>query len=161
MILISEHSFWALVFLVILIVNVFKRNKENLKKLALTLLCMGATDLFCYQVLKPNLERPRPCHTLEDVNLYEGRCGGAYGLPSNHSANGMAAVTAWYVLSGSKKLLLLFLVPLAVGISRMYLGVHYPGDAGLGFIVGALIALIIVYLLKKPMGFKVSQKSQK
>ncbi|MCK4371896.1 MAG: phosphatase PAP2 family protein, partial [candidate division Zixibacteria bacterium] len=44
------------------------------------------TDQLAANVLKELIERPRPCHLMEQVHLLVG-CGGGYSMPSAHAAN--------------------------------------------------------------------------
>jgi undecaprenyl-diphosphatase len=115
---------------------------------ALLLLCVvlgltiGASDFVTYQVLKPAASRPRPCYALKEFHLVTPRCGSDNGFPSNHAANAMAASV---VLSGyfvrRRERWVLFVAAVLVGLSRVYLGVHYPLDVLAGFIVGGLLGL--------------------
>jgi len=89
--------------------------------------------------IKGWLHALRPCQELADVRLLVD-CG-LNSFPSNHAAN-MAAlatyVTRFYRRSGW------FFIPLAIGVglSRIYVGVHYPGDVAFGWLYGMLWATI-------------------
>jgi len=111
------------------------------------LIATGAADAIAAQLIKPWIARLRPCHDLETVRLLV-KCGGKYGFVSNHAANMFASMTVlaffyrkyrWYFwgLAG------------AVAYSRVYVGVHYPGDILFGALFGlamasAFLALLIV-----------------
>lgn len=99
--------------------------------------------------VKALVARPRPCHALLGVSLLSG-CGRAFAFPSNHAVNMFALATAlgyhyrrWVWALGG--------LAAAVAYSRVYLGVHYPGDvlggAILGVAAGAL-ALAVTEALR-------------
>jgi undecaprenyl-diphosphatase len=115
---------------------------------AAALLALGATDVAASAV-KTIFVRLRPCHVFPATELL-ARCTASFALPSNHAAN-MAALAA-VVWVGSRRLgLAVAGLALAVAYSRIYLGVHYPGDVLGGFLLGgalgALAALSALHLL--------------
>ncbi len=116
------------------------------------LLAAALTDPLCGLVLKPLFARPRPCHELGDAVRTIAGCGGAFGMPSNHAANAAALATA---LGMVRPRWLWAAVPaaLAVGLSRIYLGKHYPSDVLAGWAVGAaagaLAASVAARLLRR------------
>jgi membrane-associated phospholipid phosphatase len=72
-----------------------------------------------------------------------------YSTPSGHSQNSAtlygwltAKIKTWWMA-----LIAVILVGL-IGISRIYLGVHYLGDVLLGWVIGIAIVLLFVYLEK-------------
>lgn len=75
-------------------------------------------------------------------------------FPSNHSANTMAGalVLAWHLRRKKWAAALCLLLPLAVGYSRVYLGVHFPSDVAGGFLVGGACACGVLWLhWRKPV----------
>ncbi len=99
-------------------------------------------------LIKTIVARPRP-----DILRLVDASG--FSFPSGHSMNNMALYTmivlillVYYKDDFKKQLksLLIFIIPLTIGFSRIYLGVHYPSDvlAGLlaGFWVGSFVFLI-------------------
>jgi len=132
-----------------------KKNSHLLKTLLLVGLAMGVTDLVAFELVKPTVGRERPCRDLEGVRLVSNKCGGDYGFPSNHAANGFAAATVFWVRrpreehSAWAMVALPFAVALVVGFTRVYLGVHFPLDILAGFTLGFCVAYGGVWMLKR------------
>lgn len=93
-------------------------------------------------ILKIGVASPRPSF-LEPGLAETGATG--YGLPSGHAQN---AVALWGLLAAELRSrwwwLFSVLLILALGWSRLQLGVHYPIDTVTGFTVGGL--LLLAYL---------------
>jgi Dolichyl-phosphate-mannose-protein mannosyltransferase/PAP2 superfamily len=77
-------------------------------------------------------------------------CTGSGSMPSAHAANWFAATMIVFIFYGRKLWLMLpvFLMAAAVSFSRVYNGVHYPGDVLAGAILGAGYAAGIAVLLQ-------------
>jgi len=78
-----------------------------------------------------------------------------YSFPSGHSSSSLAfyGLIAYLIyksdLNKYKKLFFiisLLLLSLLIGISRIYLGVHYPSDVLAGFMVGIIYFVLFVYI---------------
>lgn len=101
-------------------------------------------------IVKPTVARWRPTHDPEIgllVDIVDGYRGGKYGFFSAHAANtfSIAILFSWIVRS---RLLSATLViwSLVNCWTRLYLGVHYPGDILVGLIWGFLVACGVYYL---------------
>jgi undecaprenyl-diphosphatase len=84
--------------------------------------------------IKGLVARPRPCHSLLGISLRAG-CTDSFAFPSSHATNmfALAAVLGYHYRRWSWALGAL---AAAVAYSRVYLGVHYPGDALGGALLG-------------------------
>lgn len=105
-------------------------------------------DQICATLIRPLVERMRPSNPhnplSEFVHLVHGKRGGKYGFPSCHAANSFG-LAFFVMLLFKNKLLSLFILIWATlnSYSRIYIGVHYPGDLFAGMLVGLSGALLI------------------
>jgi undecaprenyl-diphosphatase len=134
-----------------LLYHIYRSYKQKTWSILLAIgLLILMTDQFTSGLMKPFFERPRPSHepTLEGmVHMVNGYSGGKYGFASSHSANtfGIAMFLSCLLKVEKPWINWLFLWAALVSYTRIYLGVHYPGD----IIVGALIGIAFGWLVFK------------
>lgn len=121
------------------------------------LLTLIASDVTSSYILKNIFLRLRPCRLadLQSVIYQFGqKCGGKFGFVSSHAANSISLIlfSIKSLKIKNKKISFLLLIPLIVGYSRIYLGVHYPGDIIGGLIVGSIWSLFFSYLYRSIQG---------
>lgn len=90
--------------------------------------------------IKPIFSRLRPCKTLENIRLLV-RCGSGHSFPSSHATN-ISAVFTIFIYFYRKYTAIWVTIILLVGLSRIFVGVHYPLDVLGGFLIGTVIAIL-------------------
>jgi len=127
-----------------------KYKKEVLKIIPAVALMILVSDQVSVAV-KNLVQRERPCHEIAlagQVHQFEHKCGGAYGFYSSHASNTLSlAVFCSMLLMYRFTFIGLMAWVLAVGYSRIYLGVHYPGDILVGWLAGASIGWVAAKML--------------
>ena len=104
-------------------------------------LAIFLTDQTCASLIRPAVERLRPSNLDNAISeftyIVDDYRGGSYGFPSCHSANSFA-LAAFLIMFVRRRGFALFILGWAClnSYSRLYLGVHYPGDLLVGAIIG-------------------------
>jgi membrane-associated phospholipid phosphatase len=99
-------------------------------------------------LVKGLVRRGRPCVGLSQARTVGRRAGGR-SFPSGHTSQAFftATLMAGYLNAGVWAVFLLHTIALLVGITRVYVGAHYPRDVLAGAILGSAWGLLggIVY----------------
>ena len=143
---------WLPLYISLLIVVI--KNSESSQKVLLILASAGLCVLLAGSVddliVKPTVARWRPTHDPEIgllVDIVDGYRGGKYGFFSAHASNtfSIAVFFCWLVRS---RLLSIALIiwSLTNCWTRMYLGVHFPGDILVGLTWGFIVGSFVYYL---------------
>ena len=141
----------ALLVLSLLWILIHKNRRHALLVLAMIALAVLLADQVSSGLIKHLVERLRPTHdpSLENaVHIVNGYRGGMYGFVSSHAANFFAIATlVSFIMRHRLVVIALYGWGLAQCYSRMYLGVHYPGDILGGIIVGVLAGWLVWRLM--------------
>ncbi len=141
-------STWFLIFTTIMIMAFAKNRKNGFY--------IGLNVLICFllnQTFKMIFTRTRPV----DINLIVEN---GYSFPSGHSMVSLAFYGFFIYIIAHKRIkkkkkilycLLLALLTLLIGISRIYLGVHYASDVLAGFALSMAYLIIYIKLFYKKM----------
>ncbi len=150
MLFITKRNPWIPLYALILFLVIRKLKWQSWSMILAFALLITLADQAASSFFKPFFERLRPCHepAIQDlVHMVKG-CGGQYGFASSHASNTFAlAFFLWFIYRNNyAKIMIGWAV--VVSYSRIYVGVHYPGDIIMGAILG-IIAAIITYQLYK------------
>jgi len=156
MLMLSSHWFWVPVYIFLIAYLIWKNKIKGLISIGIIFFTLLITDQVSVHFFKEVFERLRPCHDpliIDQVKLLAENCGGQFGFVSSHATNsfGLAIVSAELVRN-KPYTRFIFAWALIVSYSRIYLGVHYPGDILGGILLGLLLGwliLIINTLIKK------------
>ncbi|MDE7387877.1 MAG: phosphatase PAP2 family protein [Muribaculaceae bacterium] len=121
--------------------------KRGLIYVAAAALAVGLSDYICASVIRPAVQRLRPSNPDNPissmVHLVNGYRSGRYTFPSCHGAN-CFCLAVFVSLTFRRRWITVAMMLWAVFMcyTRMYLGVHYPGDLLTGGAIGTIFAII-------------------
>jgi undecaprenyl-diphosphatase len=148
MLVITKTFFWTPLYLFFIFLIFKKLDKDAWFALAGAGLTILLADGITAQIMKPFFVRLRPSqdpavqNLLHLVSDFAGEIyrGGKYGFASSHAANTFGTATFMWLLfrDKTKWIGLAFLWAAGMTYTRLYLGVHFPGDILVGGIVGVL-----------------------
>ena len=123
--------------------------KPTRKAGAVALLALLLGFLGTNVLLKPLVQRPRPYTVVEDlVPLLTSRDPNSF--PSGHTCAAFAAGLTWaYTLPDRRARKFAVVLAVCMGLSRLYVGVHYPSDVLVGALVGSGCAMAALALNRR------------
>ena len=110
------------------------------------ILALVLSLIFGNGILKPLVARVRPYMVYPGISILNS-LPMDYSFPSGHAFASFAAAITIYC-QNRKFGLMMLVVAVGIGFSRMYLFVHYPSDVAVGAILG-IISGIVAYKLSR------------
>ena len=138
---------WLPLYLFLISFFIFNFKKKGLIIMLLAFITVGISDFTSATLIKPRVERVRPCNDIEaNPNVISRiKCGIGYSFPSSHASNHFALGVFFFFIfiSISKTAAYLFLIWAGlISFAQIYVGVHYPIDILVGAILGIIIGAL-------------------
>lgn len=130
------------------------RNSETMRRVLYVLcgaaICVVLAGSVDDLIVKPTVARWRPTHDPEIgmlVDVVDGYRGGSYGFFSAHAANTFSLAVYFCWLVRSRVLSVAVVIWSFINCwTRLYLGVHFPGDILVGLFWGTLVGCFAYYV---------------
>jgi undecaprenyl-diphosphatase len=144
----SEKLIWIPLYAIFLYLIIRYYKKNSVWVIVSAILMIVVSDQLSVHAFKNVFQRLRPCHEPELeglVYLVKNKCGGDFGFVSSHAVNHFA-MAVFFSLIFLKRIR--YFIPVIlfwaafISYSRIYLGVHYPGDVICGGLAGGAIGYL-------------------
>ncbi|WP_421918058.1 phosphatase PAP2 family protein [Marinifilum sp.] len=146
----TRKEFWIPLYLLFLYQIYKVKQKEAFWWILGAFVLIFLCDQISTQLFKNVFERFRPSHdpSLEGiVNLVSGYKGGKYGFVSSHATNSFGfAIFTSLLFRNKLYTFFIFTWSMLVIYTRIYLGVHFPGDVIGGMILGLILGYAVYRL---------------
>jgi len=121
---------------------------NNDKKKGFYIFSSVAIAVMTTNLLKSIVRSPRPFQVIDSIQGKRLATATGYSFPSGHTTTGASFYTA-LALAYKKRILTILCIILMslVGLSRLYLGVHWPIDVLVGLIIGISFSLLFSHYL--------------
>ena len=150
---ITKQLYWTPFFLLLVFLL---QKKIGWKQLGIVTLFIALLLLIGNETIeklcKPFFQRLRPCNDPEIKDIIRiVHQSNTFSFFSGHAANSMSTMMFIYLILKKhyKYTFLIFLYPLIFAYSRIYLGVHFPGDILTGYAVGATLGFVFYKIYQK------------
>jgi len=148
---ISGRKEWIPFYALILGWMIYRFRWKTLYILPFVILLVVHSDQISV-LIKDTVKRLRPSRTeelQELIYLVKNYRGSGYAFVSSHASNTFAFATFTHLLFRNKWFsVAIFIWASVISYSRIYLGLHYPGDILFGALLGVLVGYFTYYLLK-------------
>lgn len=147
--IITKQLYWSPLFIAVFYLI---QKRIGWKNFGIIILFLAILITFTDQItnlFKSSFERLRPCNNPElDGIIRKVITRKSFSFFSGHAANSMASTMFVFLIIRKyyRFTHFLFLFPLIFAYSRIYLGLHYPGDILTGYVFGAIFGFVFYKL---------------
>lgn len=157
--ILRDRYTWVLLYLFIIVFSIKNYGKQGFIMILFLAMTFGISDFISSSIIKPNVQRLRPCNETEIKtkvnNLVD--CGTGYSFPSSHATNHFAIAVFLIMMFYHKWKIILpigILWAASISFAQIYVGVHYPIDILTGSLLGSSIGLGMSKILLSNKSFK-------
>ncbi len=152
--LVRNRFLWIPLYIFIIVFCIANYKKTGLYIIAGIVLTFALSDIISSRVIKPQVNRLRPCNEIALASHIIPRvhCGTGKSFPSAHAANhfGIAVFLIGIFYKKWRAILPIGLGWAAlISFAQVYVGVHYPLDVFAGMVLGTILALFTLFLYQK------------
>ncbi|WP_316830071.1 phosphatase PAP2 family protein [Pedobacter aquatilis] len=152
--LVRNRFFWSPLYLFIVVFCIKQYKKQGYYIIGMVLFTFAMGDLIASRLIKPFVQRVRPCNDFNLANdiIHRVPCGSGLSFPSAHATNhfAIAVFLICVFYSRWKPILPLGIFWAAmISFAQVYVGVHYPIDVSTGAILGTVIGFTCSQIFKK------------
>lgn len=140
----TETDNWHIPILIIWLSLIIFGGKKGRIVALLVVVILTLSDQLSSSVVKPLVNRVRPCFVVEGVRLLIEQSRSP-SFPSSHAAN-MASMATLFSVKYRRQTALFVSIALLVAYSRIYVGVHYPSDLLGGALLGVVCAVVVLWI---------------
>jgi undecaprenyl-diphosphatase len=149
----SDRFIWIPFYLALIGFVIYEYKKKSWMIFIGIFITILLADQIASGIIKPLVERLRPTHNLTlsgIIHIVKNYRGGQFGFVSSHAANTFAlAVFLSYLFRNRIFTLGILCWASIVSFSRVYLGVHYPGDVIGGALIGIAVSIGVSLIIRK------------
>jgi len=143
----ADYSGYILILIALVVIFSAKKYKDRIYNLAFVSLILLLSNGIFTETIRFFLFRERPFVKLGFVPLIAKSASEA-SFPSGHATFFFALAFAIFYLGKRRWSLIFVLISALMGISRVYVGVHWPLDIVSGILVAFISAFIVKFLLE-------------
>lgn len=152
--LLRNRFFWAPVYLFMIVFFIRHYKTQGYYLILAVLITFALGDLTASRIIKPHVQRIRPCNeiNLSSTIIKRVPCGSGYSFPSAHATNHFAIALFLIGVFYKKWKAILPLGLLwagSIAFAQVYVGVHYPVDVFSGILLGTCIGLLVSFIFRK------------
>ena len=148
-----DANTWYPFYLLLIIWIVGKLGKRGIVPVLVIAATVGVGDFTSSKIIKPTVERLRPCNDAAVPEVLIVNCGSGYSFTSSHATNHFALAVAVILicggLFGKVGSILLLIWAASIAYAQVYVGVHYPIDVISGALLGTGLATLGAGLWRK------------
>lgn len=145
--LLRNKYFWFPLYLFLIIFLVKKYGKNGILCIIFLLITFAIADSFSAALIKPWVERLRPCNEPGFNASIRSlvACGTGFSFPSSHAANHFAIaafLSTVFARRWSPLYWLAYCWAFSIAFAQVYVGVHFPIDVTVGALLGTGIGYL-------------------